>query len=237
MFATGSPPLEISRVSRAVALAVTIFLSSLLCACSRESPEEFPAAPPESVQSAADSLLDAQPEESLPADPELEEFLWRAQFLLRRISARRPTREEIQCALRIGTTGFADLAGMSSAELSARMDTLRWQGSVLLGRYPALAASLDEIERREGPPCDASDALELVGELPGIVLRRTWLMNNGVGDVKDGLNKASAARCVQRKLRREDLPYLASLILSAATGNPILFFVGSALATKARGGS
>jgi hypothetical protein len=214
MFATGSPPLEIPRVTRAIALAVTIIFSSL-SACGRESPEELPAAPRESVQSAADSSLGADPEKALSADPELEEFLWRAQFLLRRLSAHPPTREEMQRALRAGPVGFADLAGISPAELSARMDTLRWQGEILLQRYSALAACLEEIERQEGPPCDPSDALELLQDRVSL--------------------EASVRDAVE--LKRNDLPYFASLILSAATGNPVLYFVGSALATRARAGS
>ncbi|HKI83588.1 MAG TPA: hypothetical protein VKA63_04560 [Candidatus Krumholzibacteria bacterium] len=196
-------------MSRAIALAVTIFLSSFLAACSREPPQELPVAPDESVQSAADSLLGADPGKALPADPELEEFLRRAQFLLRRLSTRRPTREEMQRAVRVGPAGFADLAGISPAELSARMDTLRWQGAILLQRYSALAACLEEVEREEGPPCDPSDAVGLVQEL-----------------------RSQAKRRGQLRLNREDLPYVASLILSAATGNPVLYFVGSALATR-----
>jgi hypothetical protein len=149
------------------------------------------------------------PQEPLPADPQLEEFFWRAQFLLRRLSAHASTREEMQRALRAGPAGFAHLVRMSPAELSGRMDTLRWQGAVLLRRYPELSACLLEIEREEGPPCDPSDAVELVQDM------------------------APHARV---RLRRDDLPYVASLILSAATGNPILYFVGSALATRRWGG-
>lgn len=202
-------------MSRVVALAC-LLVFSCLTACGREPSKELLAAPPESVRSATDSLMGMDPGETLPADrrralsadPELEEFLWRAQFLLRRLSARRPTPEEMQRAVRAGPAGFADLAGISPAELSARMDTLRWQGVVLLQRYSALAACLEEVEREEGPPSDPSDAVGLVQEL-----------------------RSQAKRRGQPRLNREDLPYVASLILSAATGNPVLYFIGSALAT------
>lgn len=236
MIVAGSPPLEIPRVSRAIALAVTVLL---LCfgACSREPPEELPAAPTEGAEATADSLLDADPEETLPVDPELEEFLWRAQFLLRRISARRPTREETRRALRRGPAGLADLAGISPAELSARMDTLRWQGAVLLQRYPELAACLEEIEYEEGPPCDPSDALGLMQELSSLAQRRIGSKTDRAGPVMEDGDRTKATRHVRASLRREDLPYVASLILSAATDNPILFFVGMALAMRSCGGT
>ncbi len=209
-------------MSRVLALACLLVLSCLT-ACGREPSKELLAAPLESVRSATDSLMGMDPGETLPADrrralsadPELEEFLWRAQFLLRRLSARRPTREEMQRALRAGPQGFARLAQMSPAEIEARMDTLRWQGTVLLQRYSALAACLEQIERQEGPPCDPSDALELLQDRVSL--------------------EASVRDAVE--LKRNDLPYFASLILSAATGNPVLYFVGSALATRARAGS
>lgn len=222
-------------MSRAITLTSILFLSGL-AACGGKPSKEVPTAPSEGMQSGTDSLIGADPGQVLPADPELEEFLLRAQFLLRRLSARRPTREEMQRALRTGPAGLAHLAQLTPAELSASLDTLRWQGTVLLQRYPALTACFDEIEREEGPPCDPSDALELVTDLPTLATLpnevTNGVTNNVTNDVRNGVSQRGTAMRVRRRLHRADLPYIASLILSATTGNPILYLVGSALATR-----
>lgn len=196
------------------------FLAALTClfllgSCSLESspPVPDPVSPGSRLPDPPPPPTPRSPAQSAPnADPELREFLIRAEFLLRRFVAVSPSPEEVERSLAQGEEAFLALLGLDAPESRRRYRTLQESAYRLLERRPHLQAELDEMIRGSAPPCESFEIVDLARRL---------------GARSDA---GTAAASKEERVVCEWIPYAAALVLCTISGNPVLYFACATIA-------
>ncbi len=144
-------------------------------------------------------------------DPELEDFLHRAGFLLRRFVAVAPTVEEVEKAIEGGEEDLLRLLDLDPAAVRRQYRTLQLDAYRLLERNPVLEAEVEGLLRIGVPPCDTWELTQLARRLE----------EREPGQYFDG--KEDRVVCAW-------MPYAAALVICTLTGNTIFYFACAAIA-------
>jgi len=143
-------------------------------------------------------------------DPELQDFLQRAEFLVRRFLTVAPSQDTLEAAIDGGEDAFLRLLEVDPTEGQREFLQLKRDAQRLSRRHPVLEAQVLEFERRGAPPCDTWELSQLARRL----------------QVDASLSVLSVGK--ETRVVCEQVQYVSALLLCAATGNT-LFYVACAV--------
>jgi len=146
-------------------------------------------------------------------DPQLQDFIQRSGIFARLFIQRSPDPEQLEAVLQQGDTdAFARLLGLDGRRVEEIMSDLRRRSEALLSTHPELAEEVDELDRMGSPPCDSWELVEVARRL------------------RDRTAAGLELSWKEERMVCQWVPYVASLIACALSGNPLLYVACSTVA-------
>ena len=184
-------------------MILVLLLVLFALGCDSEPPPTAPEddSPPAASDPAAPRPLVPDP----GLDPELQDFLRRAEFLAHRFLTLAPAPEALEAALGDGEDALFGLLEMDAEEGRRGFIEVQREALRLTQRHPELETLVLEYERSGAPVCDP-------GELSGFARR----LREGSSVPVLSVEKETRVVC-------EQLQYVAALVICAASGNALVY--------------